>query len=129
MALVVPSASEETMLDIILNVTAAQTLILRLYTNNVTPGEASVAATFTEATGFGYSAITLTPGTWTTTPGNPSTAAYPQQTFTFTGALGNVYGYYITQMTSGFLMWAELFTDGPYNIVNPAMLKRNLRKN
>lgn len=118
MALVVPSVSEERMLDTILNVVSPETLMLRLYTNNHTPAESSTTASFTEASGFGYAAVSLTPGSWVTTQGNPSTAAYPQVTFTFSGALGNVYGYYINQTTSTTLMWAELFTDGPYNIVN-----------
>ncbi len=118
MALVVPSAAEERMLDTIVNFVAPETLVLKLYTNNYTPVEASLFSNFTEATGFGYAAVSLTAGNWVTTQGNPSTAAYPQVTFTFTGALGNVYGYYITQTTSGIAMWAELFTDGPYNIVN-----------
>jgi hypothetical protein len=43
---------------------------------------------------------------------------YSQQTWTFTGALGNVYGYYTTRASSGDLVYAERFTDGPYNIVN-----------
>jgi hypothetical protein len=118
MALVVPSGAEERMLDTLVNFVSPETLVLRLYTNNYTPVEASLVGNFTEAAGFGYSSVSLTPASWTTTPGNPTTAAYPQVTFTFTGALGNVYGYYITQTTSGLLMWAELFTDGPYNIVN-----------
>ncbi len=118
MALLVPSAAEEVMFKNILNITAPQTLKLKLYSNNYTPIEASVEGDFTEAAGFGYAEVSLTPGSWVVTPGNPTSAAFPQQTFTFTGALGNVYGYYIVQTTSGKIMWAEKFTDGPYNIVN-----------
>ena len=29
-----------------------------------------------------------------------------------------MYGYYLTQVTSGLLVWAETFTDGPYTITN-----------
>ena len=44
--------------------------------------------------------------------GNPSTASYAQQTWTFTGALGaTVYGYYVTRASSGDLVLAETFTS------------------
>ena len=118
MALLAPNAAEDIMLQNILNKTAPQNVVLRLFTNNYTPVETSTEANFTEASGFGYASVTLPGSSWTITPGNPTSASYAQQTFTFTGNLGNVYGYYMTQLTSGFLMWAERFTDGPYNIVN-----------
>jgi hypothetical protein len=118
MALLVPNVGEERMLRAIMNQTAPENLVLKLYTNNITPAEADTAATYTEASGFGYASVTLTPANFVFTPGAPSDASYPQIIFTFTGALGNVYGYYIVQATSGILMWAERFTDGPYNIQN-----------
>lgn len=92
--------------------------MLRLFTSNTTPAETDTEATYTEATGNGYAAITLTAANWTTTPGAPTNTAYAEQTFTFTGALGNVYGYYFTQVTSGKLVWAERFTSAPFNIAN-----------
>lgn len=95
MALVVPNAAEDVMFQNILNITAPQTLKLKLYTNNYTPVEGSTESNYTEAAGNGYAAISLTPGSWTITPGAPTSAAFPQQTFTFTGNLGNVYGYFI----------------------------------
>lgn len=118
MSLVVPNAAEDVILQNILNKTAPQTLLLKLYTNNITPAETDTEATYTEAVGFGYAAISLTPASWTITPGAPSNAAFPQQVFTFTGNLGNVYGYFVVETTSGKIKWAERFTDGPYNIVN-----------
>jgi hypothetical protein len=30
----------------------------------------------------------------------------------------NVYGYFVVQTTSGILLWAERFSDGPYPIAN-----------
>ena len=101
-----------------LNKTASQDLVLRLYTSNTTPAEGDTDSTYTEASGSGYSAANLTAASWTVTGGSPTTAAYPEITFTFTGALGNVYGYYVTQTSSGILMWAERFTSGPFNIQN-----------
>jgi hypothetical protein len=118
MALLVPNAAENVMLQNILNKTAPQNGKLKLFTNNITPAEADTEATYTEAVGFGYAAITLAPGSWTITPGAPTSAAYPEQTFTFTGALGNVFGYFVVQETSGKILWAERFSNGPYNIQN-----------
>lgn len=118
MPLVVPNVGEGNAL----RAWIASGKTLRLFTNNITPGEADTAATYTEAAGNGYAALALTGGTgggaWTVTEGAPSSASYPQQTFTFTGALGNVYGYYVTETTGGALCWAERFSDGPYNIAN-----------
>lgn len=118
MPLLVPNPSETTMLEAILNKVAPQNLVLRLFTNNVTPGETDLAATYTEASGNGYAAQNLTAASWTVAEGAPTEATHPEMTFTFTGALGNVYGYYVTQATSGKLMWAERFTGAPFNIAN-----------
>lgn len=118
MALVVPNAAEDLALQNWLNKTAPQTCVLKLYTNNITPSETDTEATYTEAAGFGYASVTLTPAGWTITPGAPSEAAFAEQTFTFTGALGNVYGYFVVETTSGKIKWAERFTDGPYPINN-----------
>lgn len=119
MALVVPNGAEVIALSYFTGKTAStEPLTLRLFTNNVTPGETDTAATFTEASGNGYAAIPLSGAGWTVTPGAPTSAAHSQQTFTFTGALGNVYGYYLTRTTSGDLAYAERFSDGPYAIAN-----------
>jgi len=118
MALVVPNQGEQLALDAFTGKTAGQNLVLRLYSSNTTPAETDTEASYTEASGSGYSAITLTAANWTTTPGAPTETAYAEQTFTFTGALGNVYGYYFTQVTSGKLTWAERFTAAPFAIAN-----------
>lgn len=91
-------------------------MTLRLYSNNQTPSDAQTAANYTEVTGSGYSAIAL--GSWIVNEADPATASHAKQTFTFTGAAGNVYGYYVTRNSDGALMFAERFSDGPYNIVN-----------
>ena len=119
MALLFPNNGEGDALQYLVNRAAPENLILRLYTSNTTPAEADVAATYTEATGFGYAALTLTGASWgAPSEGAPSSIAYAQQTFTFTGALGNVYGYYLTRATSGRIAFSERFSDGPYNIAN-----------
>ena len=117
-ALLVPNAAEDVMLQNILNKTAPQDGRLKLYTNNITPAETDTEASYTEAAGFGYADILFSPASWTITPGAPTSAAYPQQTYTFTGALGNVYGYYVVQTTSGKILFAERFSTGPFNMVN-----------
>lgn len=48
----------------------------------------------------------------------PSIASYAEQTFTFSGALGNVYGYYVTLDADSKYQFGEKFSDGPYNIQN-----------
>lgn len=119
MALLFPNNGEGDALQYLVNRAAPENLILRLYTSNTTPAEADVAATYTEAAGFGYAALTLTGASWDApSEGAPSSIAYAQQTFTFTGALGNVYGYYLTRATSGRIAFSERFSDGPYNIAN-----------
>jgi len=116
MVLLIPDAAEVRMLGNIVNKTAPENLVLKLYTNNITPAETDTAATYTEATGFGYAAINLTGATWVVTSGAPSNATYPEQVWTFTGALGNVYGYYLIEVTSTIIKWAERATSAPINI-------------
>jgi len=118
MAGVFPNAAEDLVLKLLINQASPQSLVLKLFTNDVTPGETDTEATYTEASGHGYAPATLTPGTWTVTTGFPSQAAYPAQTFTFTGPLGNVYGYYLTQVSSGKLLVAERFQDAPLVVAN-----------
>jgi hypothetical protein len=120
MTLLVPNNGEGDMLTALVAKAAAENLVLRLFQSNTTPAETDTAATYTEASFTGYAALTLTAASWAVTEGAPSNAAYPQVTFTSSaGAQSqNVYGYYLTRVTSGRLAWAERFADGPYNIVN-----------
>jgi hypothetical protein len=120
MALVVPNVGEQIGLEALVGKTAGQNLILKLFKNNYTPVEATTASDLTVADFTGYSNITLTAASWTYTAGDPGTLAYAQQTFTSSAGSQSsaVYGYYLVQVTSGILVWAERFTDGPYTIVN-----------
>lgn len=96
-------------------VTTTGNLILKLYSNDYTPNADSDSATFTEVTtGNGYAPITLTGATWSVADG---VATYPQQTWTFTGSKGNIYGYYATTST-GTVVFAERFASGPFNIAS-----------
>jgi hypothetical protein len=118
MTLLVPNNGEGDAAAAFVNKSTLSDLVLRLFTNNITPSETDTAATYTEASGNSYGAITLTGASWTVTEGAPTQAAYAQQVFTFTGNLGNVYGYFMTRSTGGRIALAERFSDGPYNIVN-----------
>lgn len=118
MTLLVPNEGEVVIMNNFLNKVAPQDLRLKLYSSDTTPAETDTAGTYTETSGGGYSDVLLVPANWTVTPGNPTTSTYPEETFTFTGAAGNVYGYYVVQDSSGLLMWAERFTNAPLNIQN-----------
>lgn len=116
MALLLGNKGEKIVLEALVNKTPGQNLVLRLFTNNKTPAEGDAASDYTEAAGFGYSPITLTGSNWgAASEGDPSSIAHPEQTFAFNGALGNVYGYFLTQVTSGLFVLAELFPGGPIN--------------
>lgn len=112
----IPNEGEAVALNIFVGKSATENLRLRLFTNNVTPADSDVLATYTEAAGSGYANVLLTAASWVITEGAPSTAAYPQVTFTFTGALGDVYGYYLTGETSNKVRVAERFTAAPFSI-------------
>lgn len=117
MTLVVPNVAEIVILEYILNKgNAIEDLDIKLYVNDVTPTDTDTEASYTEASGGGYSPIQLTPGSWSISPGTPTSAEHLQVTWTFTGTVGLVYGYFVTRRTSGDLMWAERFTNGPYNV-------------
>lgn len=114
MALLVPNVGEVLALKAFLNHTAGQDQKLDLFATNVTPAETDTAGSYTAATGGGYAQKTLTGSSYTVTGGAPSDATYAQQTWTFTGALttnATVFGYFVTQTSSGTLMWAEAFSS------------------
>lgn len=115
MPLLVPDAAEVRMLGNIVNKTTPEDLVLRLYSNNITPAETDTAATYTEVSGSGYVSKVLNGANWTITSGAPSSASYALQTWTFSGAV-TVYGYYLTELTSGIIKWAERPSGSPISI-------------
>jgi hypothetical protein len=118
-ALVYVNNGEVVALSLLVNkVTTTENLILGLFTNNYTPIETTVLGDLTEATGSGYAAKTLTGASWTVTGGAPTTASYAAQQFTFSGALGNVYGYFFKRASSGDLIAAEVFSGAPFNVAS-----------
>ena len=116
MAIIVPNAAEQLALKNIINYSSPQDLKLKLYTNNYTPIATSTESDFTEASGGGYAAVTLTGTSWSisTNGSGQAEATYAQQTFTFTGALSGsatIYGWFLVQSSSGLLIAAEKVTN------------------
>lgn len=120
MTLLVPNNGEGDGLSYFVNKSTPQDLVLCLFKSNTTPAETDTAGSYTEADFTGYSNVSLTGSSWTVTEGEPTSAAYAQQTFTSSAGSQsqNVYGYYMKRTTSGRIALAERFTDGPYQIVN-----------
>lgn len=119
--LVLVDGGESIGLKALVNHTAGQNFIIELWSagpNSNTPGETDVIGDYTLVTGFGYLQKTLTGSSWTVAGTAPTTISYAAQTWTFTGAFGNVYGYLYKQATSGLLVIAEKFTNGPFVIAN-----------
>ena len=115
MAGLVPNAGEEIALDRFLK-TSDETL--KLFVNDYTPVEGSVAGDFTEMSTQGYAAKTLTAASW-------SSGAYAQQTWTFDGTGGStiVYGYFVIDAGTGVIMFAERFGTPPTIVNNGDQIK------
>jgi hypothetical protein len=115
MTLLVPNTGENIALSYLVGKTGTtETLKYKLFATNVTPAETDTAASYTEAAGGGYAAITLTGASWTITNGAPTVASYAQQTYGFTGALTanlTIFGYFVVRGTSADLVLAETFTS------------------
>jgi len=113
MAIVTPLTAESSLLSYLLS---TQSLILKLFTNDITPDQNTVLTGVTEATQqAGYAEITLAGGGWTITqPSGVTTGTHSEQTFTFTTAV-NAYGYYLVN-TGGALQWIERFSGAPFTL-------------
>lgn len=106
MALTVPNEGEVVILKRLLNKEAGTSLVLDLFSNDVTPNSTTNLASFTfVATGNGYAANTIANTAWTVTPGNNSVGASfanaAAVVFTFTGVptVNTVYGYVLHTAT------------------------------
>lgn len=117
---------EHRILNIIFEATSVENYYLGIYTAPASePPETAVVADLTEPSGNGYARVVLTRGTdWTVTADE---AVCVQKTFTASGGnWGNCYGYFInTDLTGtgGKMIACELFSDGPYNIVDGGSIK------
>jgi hypothetical protein len=114
MSLVVPNPSEVKLLEFALGFSTPGNQLLKLFTNNVTPGDTDTAATYTEMSTQNYAAKTLNKANWSiASSSGVGTASYAAQTWTFDGSGGatTVYGYYVVDATTGTLLWSELFNS------------------
>lgn len=118
MAIVAVDQAELQFLENIFNRTTPEDLTVHLYANDVTPAQTDTEAQYTEVTGGGYAEVDLVPALWVITGIEPTKGTYPQITWTFTAAVGTVYGYYVTGKTSGNLLWSERFSSAPINVQN-----------
>lgn len=112
MALVCADVGELLLLEAALGKSTPENLTLKLYSNNYTPLQSSVAGSFTEATFTSYAAKTLTKTSWTSasTVSNKATSSYAAQSWTC-GATGQtIYGYFVIGQSSGTLYFAERFS-------------------
>lgn len=116
MALIVPNTAEIIWLKNALNHTAPQDWDLQLFSTDMTLSATTVIGDFTEVSGGGYAAKSLTGSSFSvsTNGSGEAEATYAAQTFTFTGTTsgsGIVYGYYYVQTSSGALMGCEKFAS------------------
>lgn len=132
MPLIIPTASEATNLAFMLGALTPGNQLLKLFVNNVAElDDTLVAAGFTEMSTHGYAAKSLIKTNWVVSPnaGAPASAVYAQQTWAFTAAAAvSVFGYYITDATTGLLLWFEEFAApkivanaGDQIIITPAI--------
>lgn len=123
MTLVVPNISEKKILTNQLN----QAGTLKLFSNNITPGETDTIGSYTIVAGGGYADKSLAAGQWTITEGGPTQAVYNIAfDFEFTGATsapGTVYGYLVL-LADGFF-WAERFEAAvlPFTPANGTLIR------
>jgi len=118
MALKVPLVSEIYLLNYILT---AASLRMKLYSNNYTPVQGSVIASFTEANFSGYAAYVVAAGNWTTPVNDGAGRAISfnlaNTWANSTGAVGNsIYGYFVTDAGGTNLCWAERLAAAPVDM-------------
>jgi hypothetical protein len=92
---------------------------LRLYSNNYTPVEATVAPDFTEAAFTGYAAVQLNAWPAPTNDGfGHAKSLHPNANFVATGGpgTGDLYGWFLTDASGTLLYAAERFSSAPLNL-------------
>jgi hypothetical protein len=91
-------------------------LEIHLYQNNYTPTTSSVLADFTAATFDGY--IPQTISGWSSPTVTAHVGLIQATAVVFTKAAGatpnSIYGYYVTDSGGTTVLWAELFSTGPF---------------
>ena len=115
MTIKVPNEGELKIIEWALNddsTTAPEDFTLEIFKNDYTPVDTSTGSDFTAATFTGYSAATLTRGSFS----GPTTNAQGKAELTYTeqqwdaSSDETVYGYWVRGATSGTVIWAERFS-------------------
>ena len=100
--------------EVIVGKRVPQTLILRLFINDVVPNAGTERLDLVEAEGYGYMPVNLDPAKWITSGG---VSTYPQVIMSFSGPLGQIFGCYLTVSGPGTVLWAGRF-ENPYIVYN-----------
>jgi len=84
---------------------------LRLYKNNYTPIDSTLASDMTEADFSGYSQVGITMGSPTEVANKAKSVATAAAVFTHNGGgtANTIYGYYVYDTILGACLWAERF--------------------
>ena len=110
----------ETEVDLLTQAVSVDWIIKLIAADFDSADEALTAADLTFlAEGDGYAERTLTGGSWTITPGDPTKAVYADQEYTFTASIPTVYGYAYIDSATGHVRRAIEFDDGPYSDLGP----------
>lgn len=118
--LIAPDEGEVLLLKYMLAHTSnsGQNPILRIYTSPTGAlTDNNSYSSFVESTMAGYIRHTLTGTAWTiSTSLNVTTASFAEKITSYTTS-ESAQGYYVTAQTSPItVLWAEKFTDGPFNL-------------
>jgi hypothetical protein len=101
-----------------LRLSLSKDIVLRLFENDLLPDYYNTIESFKEIRGGDYKPKVLSSGKWKYGfVADVPIATYPDQIFEFTGAVGLIYGYYITDRDNKIVRWAEKFADGPYEVL------------
>jgi len=97
----------------------------RLFTNNITPGPATVIGDFTEAAWAGYAYTDIALADWTLQSVVGNVASYIAAPVSFLNSSGGTvtpYGYYVTDTTGTYLFQAGRFDGAPVSILDTQSL-------
>lgn len=111
-----PFTGEELLMNYITGNATVDNFVAHLYSNARTPSKDDTVAEYTEVASGGYAEEEITPGDWTVDYSSGTTTMEATVTFTFTGAVAQIYGFYITNNARTVLFHAEEFSDAPVSI-------------
>jgi hypothetical protein len=93
-----------------------ESLVLRLFVNDVIPNSLRTLDDYVELDAPEYAPVILDGDDWKIEEAYWPTAIAEEQKFAFKKAAGKIYGYFLTREKSQDLFLAERFQDGPYDV-------------